>query len=183
MRKNMNEILKLFFMLVMICMLVGNQYVFVKAAAEDATGKFNKNYTLTGKQVDDIVTIAKAQAGMTQSQLGYQQAWCASFVSYCAKLAGCDDIIGSDKTAKGIKDYILNNKTGKEVTSPQKGDLVLYRCPYGCDEELDGYVHIALMTSATTSIHGNYDGRVVDNVAPTSYTDKGGHHGYCQRTV
>lgn len=46
--------------------------------------------------------------------------------------------------------YSVKNNGGKVVTSPQREDLVFYKTTNGTIS------HVAIMTSSTMSIHGNY---------------------------
>jgi len=145
-------------------------------ATQDRTSYFNKNYTLTGNPIDDIVAIAQAQKNRTQTEMGYTEAWCANFVGDCASLAGLSDCIPSDGYCGTLYNNIIN-AGGKEVTSPQKGDIVFYICTAGannCPKSGYPWVHVGIMTSSSTSIEGNSNNKVTAKTR-ISYTDRNGH--------
>ncbi len=123
--------------------------------ATQSSEKFNKNYKLTGNYVDDIVEVAKAQNGMEQWQLGYSEgeAWCADFVTDCARYTGMpDSTIPYNAADRGIVwnlyQRMINNCGAEIVSSPQKGDFVFY---------FDGtyWSHVTLMIDGVNCIGGN----------------------------
>ena len=143
-------------------------------ATQDRTSYFNKNYTLTGNPIDDIVAVAQAQANRTKAQMGYTEAWCANFVGDCASLAGLGDIIPRNGYCGTLYSNILN-AGGKEVTSPQKGDIIFYYCTASsCPNSGKPWVHVGIMTSPTSSIEGNSGGKVAVK-SKVTYTDMNGH--------
>lgn len=115
----------------------------VKAWAQSMSGNFSTNYTLTGDGASDMVAIAKAQVGKSQSNLGYTEAWCADFVSDCAKLAGQSKAVPFNANCQNLYNAVVN-AGGSVVTSPKKGDLVFYN-----------WDHVALMIDSTNCISGN----------------------------
>lgn len=144
------------------------------SATQDRTSYFNKNYTLTGNPIDDIVAVAQAQANRTKAQMGYTEAWCANFVGDCASLAGLGDIIPRNGYCGTLYSNILN-AGGKEVTSPQKGDIIFYYCTASsCPNSGKPWVHVGIMTSPTSSIEGNSGGKVAVK-SKVTYTDMNGH--------
>ena len=40
------------------------------------------NYTLTGNQADDVLAVAAAQIGKNGKEMGFNDQWCAFFVSW-----------------------------------------------------------------------------------------------------
>lgn len=121
----------------------------LSADALTGTG-FLKTYTLTGDPEDDIVAVAQAQEGRTQSQMGYASAWCAYFVSDCAELAGQGDAIPANSNCGSLYKNIIN-AGGTVVSTAQKGDIVFYYC-----SSCGAYKHVAIAINSTTVIHGNF---------------------------
>lgn len=143
-------------------------------ATQSKTYNFNRNYTLTGNPIDDIVAVANAQNGRTKADLGYTEAWCADFVSDCAELAGVGDLIPRDGYCGNLYNNIIN-AGGHEVNSPQKGDIIFYYCNATyCPKSGAPWVHVGIMTSSSSSIEGNSGGRVTSKSRIT-YTDMNGH--------
>ncbi len=145
-------------------------------ATQDRTSHFNKNYTLTGNPIDDIVAVAQAQANRTKAQMGYTEAWCANFVGDCASLAGLGDIIPRNGYCGTLYDNIIN-AGGEEVSTPQKGDIIFYICTAGsanCPDSGYPWVHVGIMTSSSSSIEGNSGGKVAVK-SKVTYTDMNGH--------
>ncbi len=166
---------RLITMLLITLMLIGTVFILpLTASAADTdiaeTGtqsrdyNFSKNYNLTGNGAADIVAIARAQIGKTKANLGYTEAWCADFVSDCAKLAGQ----GGAVPFNGGVAYMYNavmNAGGQKVSTPQAGDLVFYFCT------TDNYwCHVAVMTDSVNSIHGNV-GPSVTSIKYSYYLD------------
>lgn len=131
-------------------------------ATQDRSGYFNANYSLSGVPQDDIVAVARAQLGMNGTTLHYSEAWCADFVSDCAKKAGLSYAIPADCSCASLYSKIIANG-GYEVSSPQKGDLVFYYCN-ACKNAGYGtasvWCHVGLMINGTQSIEGNYSKKV-----------------------
>ena len=48
------------------------------------------DYTLTGNQADDVITVAKAQVGKTRSDFGWNTLWCGYFAGWAGRTAGAD---------------------------------------------------------------------------------------------
>lgn len=150
-----------------------------KVCAQTKSENYSKNYILTGDEAHDLVAVAKAQAGKTKAQMGYTEAWCADYVSDCAKLAGISRIIPFNPNCGSLRTAILN-AGGKNVSAPQSGDILFYYCK-ACAR----YVHVGIMTGSGVSIQGNYNGRVTDNVRPSVYRHSvsGGYHSASSGTV
>ena len=156
---------------VLLCLSVAISLVVmsgVTSSAESRSGNFNKNYKLTGNGAQDICTVAKAQIGKTESSLGYSSAWCACFVSDCAKLAGVSDAIPFSNDCTSLKSAVLN-AGGKIVSSPQAGDIAFYICTY-C-----GMTHAAVVTGSDASVHGNYNSEVTGEISLTRFSDSSRH--------
>jgi len=96
----------------------------------------NLNYfasvTLTGNMATDIANIANAQVGKMYGDLGYDEigatAWCARFVSDCARIAGVPlstigKTAGASPSGFGLTDSQLIDKS-----TAKKGDLVFWKC-------------------------------------------------------
>ena len=115
-------------------------------ATQSRTGNFSKNYSLTGDGATDMVNIAKAQLEKG-GNFGYTEAWCADFVSDCARLAGQSAAIPADGLVKTLIQKV-RNAGGIDVSNPRAGDLVYYKS--GGD-----FTHVGLMINSTASIQGN----------------------------
>lgn len=99
---------------------------------------------------NDIVKIAKAEVGTSGSpnkytywlgKIGgsYNYWWCAAFVSWCANQAGEAKAIPKSASVYYLSQGILN-AGGKKVSSPQAGDIVVYR------RKADNYyAHVGIM--------------------------------------
>lgn len=136
-------------------------------AAQSRSYNFSTSYSLGNNDADNMVAIARAQLGKTKAQLGYTEAWCADFVSDCAKLAGISNKIPFNSSCYYMYHAVLN-AGGKVVSTPQKGDLVFYYCT-SCSAV--PWVHVGIMINSTQSIEGNYGGAVssVNGVYRDSY--------------
>lgn len=118
------------------------------SATESMTGNFNTGYTLSGNPASDIATVAEAQVGKTQYQLGYSEGWCADFVCDCAIKIGQSTAIPLYGGVQGLYERIIN-AGGYEVASPQRGDIIFYINSEG------GFMHTAVMCDATYAVSGN----------------------------
>lgn len=142
-----------------ICfMMIPMESIINVSATQDRTDNFNQSYTLTGNGPTDMLNIAFAQVGRTGSDLGYSEHWCANFVSDCADLAGQSAAIprtgavSNEYTSTspwyGIKQTVLN-AGGSIVTSPQPGDLVIWKhsnCSYG------GCSHVEIVSKVSDGV-------------------------------
>lgn len=137
-------------------------------ASQSKSQNYSRNYSITGNGAEDIVAVAQAQMGKTKAQLGYTEAWCADFVSDCARLAGQESKVPFDGYCQTLYNRIIN-AGGQRVYSPQKGDLVFYYCS-NCSVH---WCHVGIMINASQSIEGNYNGRV--SLVNGSYRDGSGH--------
>ena len=120
-------------------------------------------------QGDKLVSVAMAEQGNSyKSKYGAtKNAWCASFVSWAARQAGIPtSIIPSTESASGMKSAVVS-LGGKVVSSPQKGDLVFYK-----HSKTGSICHVAIMTSSTMSIHGNYSNKVTYMAADNYYDSR-----------
>ena len=133
-----------------------------------------KNYTLTHDQRKDIVAIAYSQvgycesnsssslAGTTQgtgnyteygSYTGYQgQAWCASFISWCAYQAGVSTAVIPVNASAGINSFGSSKTYNSSKIQP--GDIIF----------LENGEHVGIVYSVSgntlTAIEGNYSNKV-----------------------
>lgn len=134
-------------------------------ATQSMSENFSSDYDLTGDGATDIVSVALAQVGKTKSQLGYTEAWCADFVSDCAKLANEGEAIPFYGGVSGLYTNVVN-AGGVAVSSPQCGDLVFY------DKSNNPYCHVGIMIDDTYMVNGNikYRGESVTKVYKIKYT-------------
>ncbi len=143
---------------------INNVQAATHTAEQTKTDYFNKSYTLTGDEAEDIVRVAIQQEGKTQSQLHYTVDWCALFITDCAKLAGISTNIivpnqwagdlGSSKTTGNFGGPYYPNNGSFE---PKKGDIVYYD---GVEVNgSSGHVEIVIdynkLSNTITSIGGN----------------------------
>ena len=128
---------------------------------------FSKGYNLTGNGAVDIVAVARAQVGKSKSNLGYTEAWCADFVSDCAKLAGQSSAIPFNGGVAYMYNAVLG-AGGYKVSTPQAGDLVFYYCT-----SVSSWCHVAIMTDSVYSIQGNVNNAVL-NIKYGNYCDQYG---------
>lgn len=160
-------------LIIVVLLTITESTIFV-SATDSRSANFLKNYSLTGDGATDMANIALAQKNRSQSQFGYTEAWCADFVSDCAKLAGQSDAVPFNAAVSSLRNAVLN-AGGTIVTSPRAGDLIFYYCT-----AKGIYVHVGLMTDSTHSIQGNYgDANGVPRAyyvgSPGAYSDAHGH--------
>lgn len=132
----------------------------VKATASGSDSYAN-TYQNTGNQRADIIGVAKTQLGYaaganSDNKYGAyfssnNMAWCAFFVSWCARQAGIPESI--IKTTGGASPYAayfnIPYKKGTEYT-PKPGDLFFY--PYTKSDGTIGFEHVGLVYT----VDGNY---------------------------
>ena len=157
-------------LLVFACCSVG--FTFDANAAEielamsqtqNQSHKFSKDFTLTGNYADDLITVANAQMGKKQAELGYTEAWCANFVNDCARLTQMPDNIipynyGMRASCYYMYNYMLDNCNAKvidDIKDLRRGDLVFYVCPGN-----SFYLHVGIVESPDYYIEGNYNKQV-----------------------
>ena len=118
---------------------------------------------------DSLVSVAMGESGSSYKSKYGAKPWCASFVSWAARSAGIPtNIIPSTSSSAGMKSSVVS-LGGKVVSSPQKGDLVFYK------KSANGSIcHVAIMTSSTMSIHGNYSKKVT-YMSAYDYIDDNGN--------
>lgn len=126
-------------------------------------------------EASGIVQIARAEVGTSgrpnkytyfTGRVGgtYSYAWCASFVSWCANQAGESDAIPKTVNVYNMAQGILN-AGGSRVSSPQAGDIVVYRRIRD-----NYYAHVGIMENSSTSIEGNYGNAVRQGIWPGNYS-------------
>lgn len=116
---------------------------------------FSTAYAASSDPAVYITNIAKAQAELTEQDLGYSEPWCDNFISDCAILAGQEKAIPQ---AGDVNDFLskLLAAGAKYVSSIQAGDIVIYKSSNG------NCAHTALITdSSGGSIQGNLSHKVV----------------------
>lgn len=102
---------------------------------------------------DSIVDIACAEIGNSyyQKYNGHKNAWCADFVTWCAKQAGVSSIFGNSSC---YSMYEGMKGSCERVYSPQKGDIVFFYCNK-CSTTAGKWCHVGIMEDSTYSIEGN----------------------------
>ena len=116
------------------------------SATQSRTGNFNKSFTLTGNQANDICSVALAQYQRTGAMFGYTEGWCADFVSDCAILAGASSAIPATGGVPYLKQNILN-AGGKVVSTPQVGDIAFMDWGGG-----GNYYHVEIVYAVSGSM-------------------------------
>ena len=150
------RIASLFTSLLMIVSLMVVMPTMSVSATQSKINNFNKSYTLTGNAQNDMVAIAKAQIGMTQSQLGYTEQWCADFVSDCARLANQSIAIPANGSCYSLINAV-KNAGGHTVSKSEAlpGDLVFF----SSSSNPNGGAHVELVygysNGVLKSIGGN----------------------------
>ncbi len=150
------RIASLFTSLLMIISLMVVMPTMSVSATQSKINNFNKSYTLTGNAQNDMVAIAKAQIGMTQSQLGYTEQWCADFVSDCARLANQSIAIPANGSCYSLMNAV-KNAGGHTVSKSEAlpGDLVFF----SSSSNPNGGAHVELVygysNGVLKSIGGN----------------------------
>ncbi|MGN0477555.1 MAG: CHAP domain-containing protein, partial [Ruminococcus sp.] len=134
-------------LVVMVLISVFVETQFTVMATQSMSGNFNKGYSMTNNPATNMVNIAVAQNERTQGSLGYSEAWCADFVSDCAKLAGQSAAIPFNGVVQSMYSAVIN-AGGKVVGSAQAGDLVFFT-------NGSGYGHVGIATDGTHNISGN----------------------------
>lgn len=97
-----------------------------------------------------IVAQARKYAGMTQSQMGYNSAWCAWFVCRCAKEVGQSAAVPNYGNCDDLYRAVIN-AGGTCVSKPEAGCLIFYKCS-ACGR----FPHVAICNGTGGVIHGNY---------------------------
>lgn len=119
-------------------------------AAQSRKGNFNRSYTLGSSEAGNLAAVAQAQVGW---RLGYTENWCADFVSDCADLAGLSAKIPRNANVTQLYNAVVR-AGGTEVSDPQAGDLIFYRC----DCMARPLLHVGIMLDNTYSAEGNLGG-------------------------
>lgn len=126
---------------------------------------------------DSLVAIAEGELGNTNYTKYYggnAGAWCADFVTWCAQQAGVSSITNSSSCYYMHKGMIETNHC-QEVSSPQKGDIVFFYCN-SCSGTANKWCHVGIMVNSTTSIDGNYGGKVSYDSSYSHYGSLGYKH-------
>lgn len=113
-----------------------------KATYGGKSGYCSSSYLSTTKpsnKGDEILTFAKTQVGKKygsySSENFHYRAWCADFVSYCARKTGCSYAVPTNSSVDGIRTAI-KNKGGKEYSkaliqsgsfTPKTGDIIIFK--------------------------------------------------------
>ncbi|WP_407383829.1 RICIN domain-containing protein [Ruminococcus sp.] len=125
--------------------------------------------THAANTADSIVSIAEGELGNTnyRKYSSYANAWCADFVSWCARQAGVSSIPSTASCYSMYNGMIANGC--QEVSTPQRGDIVFFFCN-SCSGTANVWCHVGIMVNSSTSIDGNYSGKV-------SYDNSYSHYG------
>ena len=118
-------------------------------ALQDRTYNFSKPM-LTGIGATDMVQIAQSQNNRNQNEMGYTEAWCADFVSDCARIAGQSKAIQPNGVVTDMYEAVIR-AGGYVVNTAQSGDLVFYK-----NTALNRWMHVGIMIDTNTAISGNY---------------------------
>lgn len=116
-------------------------------AAQSRTANFDRNYTLGNDGAQNLAAVAQAQIGR---RLGYTENWCADFVSDCADLAGLSNTIPRNANVTQLYNAVIR-AGGTEVSRPQRGDLIFYKC--NCMTR--PLLHVGIILDNTYSAEGN----------------------------
>ncbi|MBR4909701.1 MAG: hypothetical protein IKZ47_00055 [Clostridia bacterium] len=140
-------------------------------------GGFSTNYTLSGDGATDIVAVARAQEGKTQSQLKYTEQWCDNFVSDCAILANQAAAVPQGGNVGDFRNKLIA-AGATEVSSPKAGDIVVFYCT-----SCKSWAHVGIMYDSQNCYNGNNWSGGYSHVKSTQckyYRDKDedGHNNY-----
>ena len=109
--------------------------VLVTIALTAITGfaAYENTWVNTGNQRVDIVEVAKTQVGNTNSGHRYRSdnaAWCASFVSWCARQANIPlSVISDSGVASPAGEYMNIPEVLRDNHNPNPGDIVYFNWP------------------------------------------------------
>lgn len=125
---------------------------------------------------DSLVAIAEGELGNTNYSKynGHAGAWCADFVTWCAQQAGVSSITNNSSCYYMYKGMTDTNHC-QVVSSPQKGDIVFFYCN-SCSGTANKWCHVGIMVNSTTSIDGNYGGKVSYDSSYSHYGSLGYKH-------
>ncbi len=105
-----------------LCLLLGTVCLSAGAASSE-TDNFLGGYTLTGCGATDMVAVALAQEGRTGRDFGYDDQWCAYFVSDCARICGETAAIPPHGTCTYLYQNLLNAGGSVTTDDPKPGDI------------------------------------------------------------
>ena len=136
---------------------------YARSQTQNQSHMYVKDYTLSGNYADDVVAVAKAQLGRTQTQFQYYEDWCADFANDCARLTEMPDTIvpynyGLRASCGFMYKYMIENCNAKvieDVNDVRTGDYVFYYCPSS-----NFYLHVGIVESPEYYIEGNYSEKV-----------------------
>lgn len=142
------------------------------SATQSRTGNFNKSFTLSGNQANDICSVALAQYQRTGAMFGYTEGWCADFVSDCAILAGASSAIPASGGVSYLKQNILN-AGGQVVSTPQVGDIAFMDWGGG-----GNYYHVEIVYAVSGSTVYTIGGNSGRNTSSNSTSEVWKHGPY-----
>lgn len=157
-------------LILLVALLLSVLSITVGAVYSDLS-KYNTNYTLTGNKGEDLANIAYAQLGKTRYDLGFPGAWCAMFVSDCARLAGIPTTVLAENARAAALNFGLTEEYRVANEDAKNGDLVFWYCNV-CNTS----THVGIYYNGTT-VSGNNGGGggSVKTYKDTAFSDSRGH--------
>jgi len=137
----MKKLLSVTLVVVMLICMVPLSSMTVFAVNSCASNFWSATYSSDPGQY--MANIARAQLDRTRASLGYNDDWCAAFVSDAAIVAGQSKAIPWNGVVTGLRDALIN-AGAVQVYSPIAGDIVIF-----------GTGHCGICIDTTYLIDGN----------------------------
>lgn len=168
--------------------------IIISASEEGAKGKSKEENGTTCQSSTKILDIALGEVGNNEANgthakylamlgFGPSTAWCAAFVSWCAKEAGIDESVIPHTAAVSVfLEYFKKIGTFQSITSnykPSPGDLIIWKA--------HGRSHIGIVkefdeaTGILTTVEGNSSNAVRINTYQYSNLEAGGVVGFASQ--
>ena len=168
--------------------------IIISASEEGAKGKSEEENGTTCQSETQILDIALGEVGNNEANgthakylamfgFGPSTAWCAAFVSWCAKEAGIDESVIPHTAAVSVfLEYFKKIGTFQSITSnykPSPGDLIIWKA--------HGRSHIGIVkefdeaTGILTTVEGNSSNAVRINTYQYSNLEAGGVVGFASQ--
>ena len=168
--------------------------IIISASEEGAKGKSEEENGTTCQSSTKILDIALGEVGNNEANgthakylamfgFGPSTAWCAAFVSWCAKEAGIDESVIPHTAAVSVfLEYFKKIGTFQSITSnykPSPGDLIIWKA--------HGRSHIGIVkefdeaTGILTTVEGNSSNAVRINTYQYSNLEAGGVVGFASQ--
>lgn len=165
----MKKRLTSFLAAILLCI---GQFSFTASAAAYNRNNYAKP-VLTGDQAKDIVNVAAAQVGKSEKELGYSgKAWCAYFVSDCARIANIPTSVIKDTgfatpSHFGITNFCTKAEAEK-IGHPRAGDLVFFNWN-GASSSWNGRSgsHVGIVAQVTATSIITIEGNTMSNSTNT----------------